>query len=91
MRNSDYYPTDLNSLDFVKVMKPFHDLYTNDRIKFAIGETGLGIDAPIQDRLNWLEIISSPATMQALPNFISLSWVSPRLYCSKFGLDVRKN
>lgn len=99
---SDYYPKDLNNLDFISVMKPFHDKYSTSptllssflrfphqelrrrciclytasaTTKFAIGETGLGVTSTVAQRNQWLEMITSAKTKQAMPNFISVSWL----------------
>jgi len=71
----DYYPQSLGgSGSFVDTMKPFHDKYTSDTTRFAIGETGLGFSGSIQERVQWLSEIMSSATAKAMPNFVSVSW-----------------
>lgn len=52
----------------------FHDKYTNDKVKFAIGETGWGQSADISTRLAYVAELTSDATLQALPNLIGISW-----------------
>lgn len=71
---SDYYPTDLSSLDFVGVMKPFHDKYTSSSTQFAIGETGLGLAASVADRLAWLKSMTASETKTAMPHLVAVSW-----------------
>ncbi|GAA5859543.1 hypothetical protein JCM1840_004662 [Sporobolomyces johnsonii] len=71
----DYYPQQPGQDTFVSTMKPFHDAYTTPNgPMFAIGETGLGVDAPIASRLAWLEQIMSTDTKAQMPNFIAVSW-----------------
>lgn len=68
----DYYPSSIGT--FVNTMKSFHDKYTSDTIKFALGETGYGQSADIATKLQYVEEITSAATTAALPNFIGASW-----------------
>ncbi|GAA5941510.1 hypothetical protein JCM1841_005343 [Sporobolomyces salmonicolor] len=71
----DYYPQQPGQDTFVSTMKPFHDAYTTPNgPMFAIGETGLGVDAPIASRLAWLEQIMSADTKAQMPNLIAVSW-----------------
>ncbi|GAA6028996.1 hypothetical protein JCM8097_001543 [Rhodosporidiobolus ruineniae] len=44
----------------------------NDRVKFAIGEIGLGIDAPMSAKVAWLKNIIE--AKNEMPNFIAVSW-----------------
>jgi len=68
----DYYPS--QSGTFVNVMKSFHDKYTSDTVKFAIGETGWGQSTDINTRLAYVKEITSDETLSALPNFIGATW-----------------
>lgn len=68
----DYYPS--QSGTFVSRMKSFHDKYTNDNVKFAIGETGWGQSADISTRLAYVQEITSDETLSALPNFVGATW-----------------
>jgi len=68
----DYYPS--QSGTFVSRMKNFHDKYTSDTVKFAIGETGWGQSADITTRLAYVEELTSAETLAALPNLIGISW-----------------
>ncbi|GAA5946970.1 hypothetical protein JCM10213_002917 [Rhodosporidiobolus nylandii] len=70
----DWYPHQLDNFDFAYGpcdMKKFHDKYTNSRVKFAIGEIGLGIAAPMASRLAWLENILE--AKKVMPNMIAVS------------------
>lgn len=51
-----------------------HDKYTNDNVKFAIGETGWGQSADISTRLAYVQEITSDETLSALPNFVGATW-----------------
>jgi hypothetical protein len=79
--NSDYYPMADQLGTFVSTMKPFHDKYASPGHIFAIGETGLGFEAPIETRLAWFKEVTSPETRAALPFYISMSWL---YVCSSF-------
>ncbi|GAA5899637.1 hypothetical protein JCM5296_001382 [Sporobolomyces johnsonii] len=71
---SYYYPKD-SSQSFVDTMQGLYDQYCkNGTIKFAIGETGLGWNGTIDERLAWLAQITSEATATAMPNFVGVSW-----------------
>ncbi|SCZ89404.1 BZ3500_MvSof-1268-A1-R1_Chr1-1g01158 [Microbotryum saponariae] len=75
----DYYPKVLSTADFVKVMKPFHDKYcTSSGPYFAIGETAVGSEVSMTDRINWLKHILSPETKMQLPFLIAVTWVSTK-------------
>lgn len=45
----------------------FHDKYTNDRVKFAIGEIGLGIPATVEQRLAWAKNVIYAKKVYVLP------------------------
>lgn len=79
----DYYPSKAGS--FVSTMQAFHDKYTSDTVKFAIGETGLSQTATMADRLAYVKEITSEDTMKALPNFVGASWFN----YLKGGVDFR--
>ncbi|KAM0790649.1 hypothetical protein ACM66B_004509 [Microbotryomycetes sp. NB124-2] len=70
----DYYPKQTSNFDFVERMKPFHDKYTNDRVKFAIGEIGLGVEGDMNARYEFLQNMLSTTTKQQMPNYIACSW-----------------
>ena len=55
-------------------MKPFHDAYASESTKFAIGETGLGLEANMKTRLDWLTDATSFATTSQMKHYIQLSW-----------------
>ncbi|GAA5861619.1 hypothetical protein JCM1840_005209 [Sporobolomyces johnsonii] len=73
-----YMPNDTSTIDylgFVDTMQGLYDQYCqNGTIKFAIGETGLGWNGTIDERLAWLAQITSEATATAMPNFVGVSW-----------------
>ncbi|GAA5974721.1 hypothetical protein JCM11641_007239 [Rhodosporidiobolus odoratus] len=71
----DWYPHQTEKFDFAHGpadMKKFHDKYCNERVKFAIGETGLGIKAPLEARLAWFQNILD--AKRVMPNMIAISW-----------------
>ncbi|GAA5932681.1 hypothetical protein JCM1841_006936 [Sporobolomyces salmonicolor] len=69
-----YYPKD-SSQSFTDTMQGLYDQHCKDgTIKFAIGETGLGWNGTIDERLAWLAQITSEATAAAMPNFVGVSW-----------------
>lgn len=49
-------------------------LLASDTVKMAQGETGLGADASISDRLAWLKEITSTNTANKMKNMIAVSW-----------------
>lgn len=69
----DYYPA-AGALDFVQRFKPFHDEYCSDKLKFAIGETGLATGATMKDRLDWFKDTVSAETAAAMPHHMQVSW-----------------
>lgn len=79
----DYYYA-AGGPDFITVMKPFHDKYctvlnaterTSDHATiFAIGESGLGFNADINTKLNWLDSMTNSATKAALPYLAGVNW-----------------
>ncbi|GAA5823087.1 hypothetical protein JCM11251_007481 [Rhodosporidiobolus azoricus] len=72
----DWYPKQSSDFDFATGsgnMKAFHDRYCSENgIKFAIGEIGLGIGASMQSRLNWVKNIMESG--DAMPHMIAVSW-----------------
>ncbi|ORY47092.1 glycoside hydrolase superfamily [Leucosporidium creatinivorum] len=70
----DYYPKS-SSESFVDKMQDFYDAYCKDgTIKFAIGETGTGWVATIDERLAWLAQGTAAETATAMPNYVGISW-----------------
>jgi len=73
--HSDYYPKQTSGNSFVDVMKPFHDAYTSENgPHFAIGEIGLGVGAPMANRLDWFKDMTSSNTKSEMPHYIAVSW-----------------
>ncbi|KAI5476259.1 glycoside hydrolase family 26 protein [Pseudohyphozyma bogoriensis] len=70
----DYYPTDSSSSTFLGKMQAFHDKYTSETTKFAIGETGLSSSAGLEAQLVWAKSILSAEVNSAMPHFIAMSW-----------------
>jgi len=71
----DYYPKQTSGNSFVDVMKPFHDAYTSENgPHFAIGEIGLGVGAPMSNRLEWFKDMTSSNTKSQMPHYIAVSW-----------------
>ncbi|GAA5893977.1 hypothetical protein JCM6882_007948, partial [Rhodosporidiobolus microsporus] len=71
----DWYPKQTSDFNFAAGpadMKKFHDKYTNDRVKFAIGEIGLGVPATLQQRLEWCKNVLD--AKKVMPNMIAVSW-----------------
>ncbi|KAL7340612.1 glycoside hydrolase superfamily [Rhodotorula toruloides] len=70
----DYYPKDA-SQRFVDIVKPLYDKYCADgNILFAMGETGTPWSATIDERLAWLDQLTSAATAKAMPYYVGISW-----------------
>ncbi|GAA6050670.1 hypothetical protein NBRC10513_004210 [Rhodotorula toruloides] len=70
----DYYPKDA-SQRFVDIAKPLYDKYCADgKILFAMGETGTHWRATIEERLAWLDELTSAATAKAMPHYVGISW-----------------
>ncbi|ORY88638.1 glycoside hydrolase superfamily [Leucosporidium creatinivorum] len=70
----DYYPKS-SSESFVEHMKPFYDKYCVDgSIKFAMGETGTMWEASIEEKLAWMEQMTSKETAEAMPHYVGTSW-----------------
>ncbi|GAA6038352.1 hypothetical protein JCM8097_007605 [Rhodosporidiobolus ruineniae] len=72
----DWYPKQTSDFDFANGsadMKKFHDKYCSDNgIKFAIGEIGLGQAATIAQRLAWAKNIMESGT--DMPHMVAVSW-----------------
>ncbi|GAA5970392.1 hypothetical protein JCM11641_001691 [Rhodosporidiobolus odoratus] len=70
----DYYPRS-SSESFVDHMQPLYDKYCSDgSIKFAMGETGTMWVASIDERLAWLDQLTSEETAKAMPHYVGISW-----------------
>ncbi|GAA5909600.1 hypothetical protein JCM6882_003470 [Rhodosporidiobolus microsporus] len=70
----DYYPKS-SSEKFVDHMQELYNKYCSDgSIKFAIGETGTGWEATIEERLAWLADTTSAETAKAMPHHVGVSW-----------------
>ncbi|BGP28122.1 hypothetical protein JCM10295v2_007109 [Rhodotorula toruloides] len=70
----DYYPKDA-SQRFLDIVKPLYDKYCADgKILFAMGETGVPWSSTIDERLAWLDELTSAATAQAMPHYVGISW-----------------
>lgn len=46
----------------------------SDKLKFAIGETGLATGATMKDRLDWFKDTVSAETAAAMPHHMQVSW-----------------
>ncbi|POY72758.1 hypothetical protein BMF94_4165 [Rhodotorula taiwanensis] len=69
-----YYPRDA-SQSFLEHMQPLYDKYCKDgSTKFAIGETGNGWAATIDERLAWLDQTTSAETAKAMPHYVGIAW-----------------
>lgn len=74
----DFYPAsnDLaTAANYIQTVKPFHDKYSSSSVPFVIAEAGThALDASLQDRINWLQTLSSSEVKAALPNLESITW-----------------
>lgn len=74
----DYYPpsNDLaTAANYIQTVKPFHDKYSSSSVPFVIAEAGTHArDASIQDRIAWLQVLSSDQVKSSLPNLQSITW-----------------
>ncbi|BGP20884.1 hypothetical protein JCM10213v2_009049 [Rhodosporidiobolus nylandii] len=56
-------------------MFPFYDKYCSEgKIKFAMGETGTMWVATIEERLAWLDQLTSAETAAKLPHYVGITW-----------------
>ncbi|GAA5912048.1 hypothetical protein JCM8208_006468 [Rhodotorula glutinis] len=70
----DYYPrsTSETFLDHVQAM---YDKWCADgQIKFAMGETGTMWVASVEERLAWLDELTSEETAKAMPHYVGITW-----------------
>ncbi|GAA5947857.1 hypothetical protein JCM10213_003382 [Rhodosporidiobolus nylandii] len=69
-----FYPKD-SSQSFVEHVQPFYDKYCSEgKIKFAMGETGTMWVATIEERLAWLDQLTSAETAAKLPHYVGITW-----------------
>ncbi|GAA5845867.1 hypothetical protein JCM9279_002405 [Rhodotorula babjevae] len=62
-----YFPDDLST--------EMYDKWCADgKIKFAMGETGTMWVASVEERLAWLDDLTSEATAKAMPHYVGISW-----------------
>ncbi|EMS21420.1 glycoside hydrolase family 26 protein [Rhodotorula toruloides NP11] len=65
----------IGAVRFVDIVKPLYDKYCADgNILFAMGETGTPWSATIDERLAWLDQLTSAATAKAMPYYVGISW-----------------
>ncbi|GAA5988395.1 hypothetical protein JCM10908_003547 [Rhodotorula pacifica] len=70
----DYYPRSASE-SFLDHMQPLYDKYCKDgSTKFAMGETGNGWEATIEERLAWLDQCTSAETAKAMPHYVGISY-----------------
>ncbi|GAK67828.1 family 26 glycoside hydrolase [Moesziomyces antarcticus] len=74
----DFYPASndrATAANYIQTVKPFHDKYSSSSVPFVIAEAGThALDASLQDRINWLQVLSSSEVKAALPNLESITW-----------------
>lgn len=47
-------------------------------IKFAMGETGTMWVATVEERLAWLDELTSEETAKAMPHYVGITWFNVR-------------
>ncbi|SPO26116.1 uncharacterized protein UTRI_02391 [Ustilago trichophora] len=74
----DFYPPSnalATAANYIQTVKPFHDKYSSSSVPFVIAEAGTHArDASVQDRIAWLQTLSSDQVKSALPNLESITW-----------------
>ncbi|CBQ72524.1 conserved hypothetical protein [Sporisorium reilianum SRZ2] len=74
----DFYPPSqalATASNYIQTVKPFHDKYSSSSVPFVIAEAGThALGATIQDRIAWLQVLSSNQVQSALPNLESITW-----------------
>lgn len=74
----DYYAPTKASLtvqSYLSVVSPFYQKYgQNGKKPFIICETSIRWNSTIDDRLQWLRILSDPSLRKTLPSLQSLTW-----------------
>lgn len=74
----DYYPPTNNlatAANYIQTVKPFHDKYSSSSVPFVIAEAGTHQrDSTIQDRISWLQVLTSDQVKEQLPNLESVTW-----------------
>jgi len=74
----DYYPKTPNDRFLSQVQEMYDKWCADGSIKFAIGETGNGWKATMEERLAWLEELTSEDTAKAMPHHVGISWFNVR-------------
>ncbi|GAA5828505.1 hypothetical protein JCM11251_000822 [Rhodosporidiobolus azoricus] len=70
----DYYPRKVSE-SFVDTLKEVYDEFCSDgKIKFAMGETGTMWVATIEERLAWMDELTSAGTAKAFPHYVGIAW-----------------
>ncbi|GAA5909575.1 hypothetical protein JCM6882_003459 [Rhodosporidiobolus microsporus] len=70
----DYYPRNAGE-SFVDTLKEVYDEFCADgKIKFAMGETGTMWVATIDERLAWMDELTSAETAKAFPHYVGIAW-----------------
>lgn len=74
----DYYPpttADATAANYIQTVKPFHDKYSSSSVPFVIAEAGTHAQgADVQERIAWLQTLTSDQVKSALPNLESVTW-----------------
>ncbi|KPV72871.1 glycoside hydrolase family 26 protein [Rhodotorula graminis WP1] len=75
----DYYPrsspSSSSSEGFLNHVQDMYDKWCADgKIKFAMGETGTMWVASVEERLAWLDELTSEATAKAMPHYVGITW-----------------
>jgi hypothetical protein len=74
----DFYPatTDLaTASNYIQTVKPFHDKWSSQQIPFVIAEAGThALGSTIEERVQWLQTLTSDQVKSALPNLESVTW-----------------
>lgn len=74
----DYYAPSRDSLtvpSYLSVVQPFYQKYGHNGAKqFIIAETSLHFNSTIDDRLQWLRVLSDPKLRKTLKSLQSLTW-----------------
>ncbi|GAA6057184.1 hypothetical protein JCM3770_004366, partial [Rhodotorula araucariae] len=69
-----YYPHSSSERFLDHVEEMYNKWCTDGSIKFAMGETGTMWDASIEERLAWLDQLTSEEAAKAMPNYVGITW-----------------
>ncbi|BGP44038.1 hypothetical protein JCM10449v2_008095 [Rhodotorula kratochvilovae] len=69
-----YYPRSASEKFLDHVQEMYDKWCADGSIKFAMGETGTMWVASVEERLAWLDQLTSEETAKAMPNYVGITW-----------------